>query len=100
MCLKRQTFVSHGGQLLGYVSKVDIVCVNDLRDRWASAKKAISNNNDNKENSVYRGLLLTDVYKDPEHGQSRGVAQGSGQIGVDGFHVDDVHLETSGRGRK
>lgn len=44
--------------------------------------------------------MLPDIYKDSEHGQSRGVAQSRGQIGVEGFHVDDVHLETSGNTRK
>lgn len=33
----RLAFVRDGGQLLGYVSKVDIVCVHDLRDGWHAA---------------------------------------------------------------
>lgn len=41
--------------------------------------------------------MLTDIDKDSENGESRWVLESGGEIRVDGFHVDDVHLERDGR---
>lgn len=78
-----------GGQLLGDVSKVEVVCVNNLQDGWGSAlfKATLF---------FFQKLMFTDVDKDSQNGESSRVPQGSGEIRVDGFHVDDVHLEGEG----
>lgn len=77
--------IGDGGQLLGYVSKVDIVCVSNLQHGWESAwLKA----------EVFNGeWIFTDIDEDSKNGESCRVPQSSGEIRVDGFHVDHVHLE-------
>lgn len=41
--------------------------------------------------------MLTDVDEDSQDGQSCRVLQSGAEIRVDGFHVDDVHLERDRR---